>query len=278
MNYLEYSFNKPDIDLKQEVFIALLNEEGYEGFLESDDYLKVYLPENQKDEIRLNEILNLISNANHQPPYTCMLIPEKNWNEQWESDFQAIEIGTDVRIRASFHVIDKRFNYDLLIDPKMSFGTGHHSTTRLMIRAMLGHDFRALRVLDMGCGTGVLGILASKMGASSVLAIDIDEWSYHNSLENVKNNHCRNIEVCLGDIDQAQKERYDIILANINRNVLLADMTVYFSILERYGVLILSGIMEHDLEIILESARKYGFSVNKVFNENQWQSVILNKS
>jgi ribosomal protein L11 methyltransferase len=278
MIYLEYSFNKPDIDLKQEVFIALLNEEGYEGFLESDDYLKVYLPENLKDEIRLSKILNQISDEKYQISYSCTLIPEKNWTEQWESDFQPIEIDDEVRIRASFHDLDKRFNYDLLIDPKMSFGTGHHSTTRLMIRAMLEHDFNALRVLDMGCGTGVLGILASKMGASSVIAIDIDEWSYRNSLENVKNNLCANIEVYIGNIDQALKKKCDIILANINRNVLLADMTAYYNILDRNGVLILSGIMEHDLKIILESARKNGFLETKVFSENQWHSLILNKS
>jgi len=269
MDYLEYKINVRDQHADPEILIAFLSEAGYEGFVESGNFLVAYLPANLKDEELLREILEQ-SGTND---YSVELLPDKNWNEVWESDFHPIEIDDQVKIRASFHPYDPAFRHDILIDPKMSFGTGHHETTRLMIKAMLATEFNEKNVLDMGCGTGILAILASKLGAAEILAVDIDEWAYSNARDNIQRNNCKGIVVRQGDIALVNDFSFDVLLANINRNVLLQDMDHYFSMLTAGGELILSGIMIQDESTIFERATNSGFSFEKVEQEGKWKMM-----
>lgn len=277
MNYLEYIFTIPKEEQTEEMLIAILNEEGYEGFIQSDNRLVAYLKEELIDEVRLQKILKDLFSVEHNIQYSCTLIPDKNWNALWESDFNPIEVDGMVRVRASFHEIDEKYRYDLLIDPKMSFGTGHHETTRLMIRAMLKSAFKDKAVLDIGCGTGILAILAEKMGAKAVVAVDIDEWAFNNCTENVVSNSCSIVKCLMGTIESVIGEKYQVILANINRNVLINDMNNYYQLLDIHGILILSGIMVHDLEAIQSSAKSKGFIETELLQEGKWNCAIYRK-
>ena len=257
--------------------MAFLNENGYEGFQETDGLLIASIPESEKDEDLLLQILNRISGDKNTISFTSVVLPDVNWNAKWENDFQPIEIDDFVRIRASFHPPDPAYKFDLLIDPKMSFGTGHHETTRLMIRAMKSILFRGKRVVDLGCGTAILSILASRMGADEIIAVDIDHWAVENSWENVKANQCTNINVLHGDADLLMNDRFDIILANINRNVLLEYMYSMAIMLPAGGDLILSGILFQDRDAILHSATKHGFIERDVTREKEWCAMTFYK-
>lgn len=273
MNYLEYTFKRFSTDEIKEILVAFLDEKGYSGFLEREQNLIAYLPEEKKDEEALDDLLNSLSRGHEKIDYEVQQLPEINWNETWEKGFQPILIDDIVRIRASFHKEDSSYLYDIVIDPKMSFGTGHHETTRLMIKSMLELDFQGTQVLDMGCGTGVLAILASKLGANLIVAVDIDEWSVRNARENAGSNSCNNITVLKGAIDIVPVRKYNIILANINRNVLLDYMDYFKLLLVSGGSLLLSGIMEHDLEIIRLKALEAGFKENSYGSETKWNSI-----
>ncbi len=274
MPYLEYTFGNFGSEEKKEILIAILDSKGYSGFIESDDFLIAYLPEDMKDE---SDLRDLTYRLDSKISFKSSDVPQVNWNAKWESEFQPVNIDGIVKIRASFHEKDASFLYDLLIDPKMSFGTGHHETTRMMVRSMLKLEFSEKKVLDMGSGTGILAILASKMGADSVIAMDIDEWAYKNCLENVKNNECSNVEVILGSGAQLPREKYHIILANINRNVLLDTMDIFYKLLNREGSLVLSGIMQQDLDPLKQAAVKSGFSERSSMFENKWHCLVFGK-
>lgn len=277
MIHLEYIFSGLKNTNATEILIAVLNEAGYSGFLEKNSELIAYIPEIEKNESLLSDLLKRYKNQIGELNYSCNSIPETNWNAKWESDFDSVAIENEVLIRAPFHSSDSTFKYELIIEPKMSFGTGHHETTRLMLQSMLSLDFHKKYVLDMGCGTGVLGILASKLGAQSILGIDIDKWACRNSMENAEENNCGNLEIQQGDAKCIDGKQFDIILANINRNILLNDMQAYSELLIPGGVLIISGILIQDQEAIVEKAANYDMIRKSQLEENNWLSIIFKK-
>lgn len=277
MKYLEYTFTFTEASGDPEILVAYLDAYGYEGFQESGDQLIACLPEPEKDEKLLAEVLAQAGRGKGTIRYSCRMLPDINWNAKWESDFQPIEIDDFVRIRASFHAGNDAFAHDIVIDPKMSFGTGHHETTRLMMRAMKTLSFRGKKVVDLGCGTAVLSILASRMQAAGVLAVDIDEWAVSNSRDNVVHNNCSNITVKHGDAEATGNEQFDIVLANINRNVLLEYMSRFSEMLSKGGDLVLSGIMLRDRDGIVTAAENNGFHAAGNFSEKEWCALVFRK-
>ncbi|MCK5638994.1 MAG: 50S ribosomal protein L11 methyltransferase, partial [Flavobacteriaceae bacterium] len=191
------------------------------------------------------------------------------WNSEWEKNFEAIQVDELVSIRAPFHE-DPNLKYDIIIEPKMSFGTGHHETTHLMIQHLIDLDLVDKTVLDMGCGTGILAIFTEMKGAKKIDAIDIDSWCYENSLENVERNNCKNITVFEGDASLLKNKNYDVIIANINRNILLQDIGTYAKCLNQHGVLLLSGFYTEDILVIEREAIKYNLNLNKKLERNNW--------
>lgn len=278
MNFLEYTFQQQGGIDAAEILIAYLDAAGYEGFIDSGSLLQAYIQVENRDEKRLKEIMASVRSLVGDVYYTVSEIPEKNWNEAWERDFQPVEVSNKVRIRASFHSSSKDFLYDLLIDPKMSFGTGHHATTRLMVQSMLQAEFEGKSVLDMGCGTGVLGILAYKLGADNVVGVDIDKWACTNAKENAYLNHCEEMEIIHGSAESLRGRIFDVILANINRNVLLESIKVYQSLLSNQGLLILSGILTEDVEDVDVAAEKAGFKKSRILEEEGWCSIEFQKA
>lgn len=277
MTYLEYTISGFTDNDAVDILVALLNKAGYSGFLESEGELKVYLPAAERNDAFLDGLFNDLEASFGTLKYTCAEIPEVNWNAKWESEFDPVIMGKDVYIRAPFHPEQEGFRYELIIEPKMSFGTGHHETTRLMLTSMLEVDMRGKTVLDMGCGTGVLGIMASKLKCRSVLGIDIDEWACTNSIENAAVNQCQNISIERGDVKSIDDREFHIILANINRNILLQDMTAYSRALFADGILIISGILKQDEEVILKEGYGCGLRSKTITQENNWLSIIFTK-
>lgn len=258
MDYIELKCQiQPFTEEIAEILIAELGELDYESFTQSEDAVEAYIQVPLFDMQAVKEIsLNHIPNAPFTLSYSHKTIESQDWNAVWESNFNPVIISDQVVIRASFHTDTPKVPHDIVIDPKMSFGTGHHSTTSLMVQSILETDLTDKTVLDMGCGTSLLAILASQRNAAKVDAIDIDEWPYKNSLENIKNNGADNVSVFLGDAALLEGKKYDIVLANINRNILLNDMKHYVACLPKGGQLIMSGFYTEDLSYIQDEAKK----------------------
>ncbi|MDE5417127.1 50S ribosomal protein L11 methyltransferase [Labilibaculum sp. DW002] len=258
MDYIELKCQiQPFTEEIAEILIAELGELEYESFTQSDDAVEAYIQVPLFDMEAVKQIsLNHLSNAPFTLSYSHKTIESQDWNAVWESNFNPVIIADQVVIRASFHTDTPKVPHDIVIDPKMSFGTGHHSTTSLMVQSILETDLTDKTVLDMGCGTSLLAILASQRNAAKVDAIDIDEWPYKNSLENIKNNGANNVSVFLGDAALLEGKKYDIVLANINRNILLNDMKRYVACLPKDGQLIMSGFYTEDLSYIQDEAKK----------------------
>ena len=254
----------PTIDF-QEVLIALLGEMGYEGFEQEEERLQAFIPEADFDEEELRGLLSA-----HGLGYTLQRIEERNWNEEWEKNFQPVIVDDFCAIRAHFHAPIPGVEHELVITPKMSFGTGHHATTYMMIEAMRGIDMRGKRVLDFGTGTGVLAILAERLGAAGVVAIDNDDWSIENALENVANNGCRRIEVLKKDTVATVEGPFDVILANINKHVILKQLCDLGQHLKDDGVILLSGLLIDDAEDIDNEAAKNKLSVSVRMTKGSW--------
>jgi len=259
MNYYELLFTTiPTEDYQQDLLINALGEIGFDTFEELDFGFKAYIPAADFDQSKLDEQLSLYQDV-FTFSYEITLIPQKNWNEVWESNFEPIEIGNKIFVRATFHQPRPEFPYEIVIDPKMAFGTGHHQTTSMMLELMLENDFENKTVLDMGCGTGILAIMASKLGASAITAIDYDPVCYESTIENAQLNHIQNITALCGSKEVIPDVQFDIILANINRNILLDQMQSYSEVLKIGGEIYFSGFYETpDLDIITDEARKYG--------------------
>lgn len=258
MDYIELKCQiQPFTEEIADILVAELGELDYESFTQSEDAVEAYIQVPLFDMEAVNQIsLNHLANAPFTLSYSHKTIESQDWNAVWESNFSPVIISDQVVIRASFHTDTPKVPHDIVIDPKMSFGTGHHSTTSLMVQSILETNIAGKCVLDMGCGTSLLAILASQRDAAKVDAIDIDEWPYKNSLENIKNNKAKNISVFLGDAALLEGKKYDIVLANINRNILLNDMNRYVACLPKGGELIMSGFYTEDLAYIQDEAEK----------------------
>ena len=266
--YIGYEFKIEPLQPGSEILIAELGYAGFESFVETEEGVTAYI---QKDDWNDNilEDIQILNSDEFKITYEFNEIEQTNWNEEWEKNFNPIIVDDLVSVRAPFH--DKPdTKYDLVIEPKMSFGTGHHETTHMVIQHILKNDFKGKSVLDMGCGTGVLAILAEKVGATQLDAIDIDNWCYLNSLENVKRNNCKHISVYEGDVSLLQNQKYDIIIANINRNILLADIPTYSKHLNKNGILFLSGFYEEDLPIVTAKCHENRLVLKDKILKNRW--------
>ncbi|MDB4920494.1 50S ribosomal protein L11 methyltransferase [Mucilaginibacter sp.] len=259
MNYYELLFTTITTeDYQQDLLINALGQIGFDTFEELELGFKAYIPSADFNEELLQETL-LPYREMFTFSYEVTLIPQKNWNEVWESNFEPITIGDEVFVRATFHEPRPEFKYEIVIDPKMAFGTGHHQTTAMMLQLMLENDFAGKTVLDMGCGTGILAIMAAKLGAAAIVAIDYDPVCYESTIENAQLNHISNIKAICGSKEVIPDEQYDTILANINRNILIDQMQRYGEALKPDGEIYFSGFYETpDLDIIIDEARKYG--------------------
>ncbi|GGH05754.1 50S ribosomal protein L11 methyltransferase [Mucilaginibacter phyllosphaerae] len=271
MNYYELLFTTITTeDYQQDLLIGALGEIGFDTFEEVDLGFKAYIPVDDFNQQLLDETLSAYREM-FTFSYDITLIPQKNWNEVWESNFEPIQISDQIFVRATFHEPKPEFPYEIVIDPKMAFGTGHHQTTAMMMGLMLENDLAGKKVLDMGCGTGILAILAAKLGAADLTAIDYDVICYESTIENSAFNNTANIKVLCGSKEVIPNEQYDIILANINRNILLDQMSRYAEVLKPGGEIYFSGFYESpDLDIITEEARKYNLKYIIHKKDKEW--------
>jgi len=249
MNYYELTVQLSDFDRWNDILIAYLAELDYESFQEESPAIKAYVQESSYNGEALQTLFNeLQSEQDVIQSFEVKLIPQQNWNAQWESQFEPVFIGDEIRVVAPFHQLDPFSGIEILIEPKMSFGTGHHQTTHLMCASMMNMDFQSKRVLDMGSGTGVLAILAEKRGATDIVAIDIEEWSAENCADNAAKNGCQNIQSIHGGMEVIPNEPFDFVLANINKNVLTAQMSTYVDRMKDGAYLFLSGFFVSDTD------------------------------
>jgi ribosomal protein L11 methyltransferase len=260
-------------DSLKEIIIARLYSSGFEGFLETDDGFVAYIPADLYKRQNIDDIC-----LSEDPAFRDMVIEEdfiieKNWNELWEKSYEPVIVENICLIKAPFHKNTPSCQYEIIIEPKMSFGTGHHETTALMIKEMLETSFKGKKVLDMGCGTGVLAMLASMKGAASVTAIDINEWAYKNAVENAEKNGISNISVYKGDVSIAGCNTFDIIMANIQLSVILNDIKYYQPLLAPEGLLVLSGFLKPDLAKIKKQCFKYSLKYISFKEKNNWVSA-----
>ena len=269
--YLGYYFTIEPTQLGSEILIAELGEKAFESFVETETGIEAYVQKDLWSEDILDDIY-LLSSSEFKISYTVKEIEQVNWNEEWEKNFDPIDVDGKCHVRAPFHPkTDAEF--DIIIEPKMSFGTGHHETTHMMIQHLLETDVTNLKTLDMGCGTAILAILAEMKGAKPIDAIDIDNWCYLNSIENAERNNCKEITVYEGEASLLKGKNYDLIIANINRNILLNDMKSYTDCLNDNGILLLSGFYTEDIPYIDASCLENGLTYVKKFERNNWVSL-----
>lgn len=269
--YIGYYFKVEPLQPGVEILIAELGYSGFESFVETQGGVTAYIQKNEWHDAILDGI-QILKSDEFEITYQFNEIEQTNWNAEWEKSFKPIVVNNECTVRAPFHNISET-KYDIVIEPKMSFGTGHHETTHMMIQYILQNDFHNKSVLDMGCGTGVLAILAEKRGAIKIDAIDIDNWCYLNSLENVERNKCCKVSILEGNASLLKTEKYDIIIANINRNILLHDLKTYISCLNPNGILFLSGFYNNDISIIEEECNKHMLKLNEKIEKNNWVAL-----
>ena len=273
MTFVEFSFDLKSISNSDgEILIAQLSDLGFDSFENTDRNLKAYILNDKINEGLLGKIRNNLVIKNLD--FELQNLESKNWNNTWESNFQPVFFQSGV-IRASFHFIKKKPKYDIIINPKMSFGTGHHETTKLMIDALFSLECNPNKILDFGCGTAILSILSEKIWKANILALDTDEWAFKNAKENLDLNFCRNIEVKNCSINQiSNQNKFDLILANINTNVLIEFFSYMKNFLKKDGILILSGFYSSDFSKINKEAYSFGCSLINKFEDNDWQCVV----
>jgi ribosomal protein L11 methyltransferase len=269
--YLGYHFTVEPKDMGSEILVAELGELPFESFIESDYGVTAYIQKQFWNETILEEV-QILNSPEFVISYTIEEIEQVNWNEEWEKNFEAIDVDGKCHVRAPFHP-KTNAEFDIIIEPKMSFGTGHHETTHMMIQHLLETDVAEMKTLDMGCGTAILAILAEMKGAKPIDAIDIDNWCYLNSIENAERNNCKNIKVYEGDAAILKDKKYDLIIANINRNILLNDMQSYVDCLNPKGTILFSGFYTEDIPFIDASCIEKGLTFVKKLERNNWVSL-----
>ena len=268
MDYIEVNItNLKGFD--PEIAMAQMAELGFESFSESECAIQGFIREDYYHEKTITEYLQQ-KQEEHDIRYTIQKIPDQNWNAIWESAYEPVTIAGKCQVRAPFHKPLTGIQFDIVIEPKMSFGTAHHETTSLMMELLMMEDVKGKRVLDMGCGTGILAILALKMQAGQVVAVDNDDWAFANASENMKKNDAVAVKVIPGGISTVPLPQYDLILANINRNVLLTDIPAYAGFLKHRGILMLSGFYEADLDLIKDASAKAGLQYISHKADNEW--------
>ena len=269
--YYGFTFVVSPRDPATEMLIAELGYAGFESFVENETGVIAYIQKDECSEAILEDIFVLTS-AEFDISYTKEEIEQVNWNSEWEKNFSPIQVDKQVSIRAPFHE-NPNLEYDIVIEPKMSFGTGHHETTHMMVQHLLELDLKDKKTLDMGCGTGILAIFAELKGAQPIDAIDIDNWCYLNTVENIERNNCKHITTYEGVASLLQGKHYDLIIANINRNILLADIDVYGACLNAGGTLLLSGFYAEDIPLLDAKATALGMRLEKQLERNKWVSL-----
>ena len=268
MKTFEYTFTAPSSDIQHDMLTTMLAGIGFDSFMDDERSLKAYCSAENRDDFAVEALLM-------EPSFTdiCLLkveeMPDKDWNELWESSYQPVVVNERCRVRAPFHEPDPSFEFDLVIEPKMSFGTANHETTAQIIQLMLETDFQGKTVLDMGSGTAVLAILAKKLGAAKTVAIDNDEWAYRNAFTNMELNGISDLEIILGDALSIKGE-FDVVLANINRNILLRDMHYYVAAMKPDAHIFFSGFYTEDLQNIRAEAERLGLRYHRHLSRNNW--------
>ena len=268
MKTFEYSFTAPSSDIQHDMLTTMLAEIGFDSFMDDAMGLKAYCSADNRDDLAVENLLL-------EPSFSDIRLlkveemPDKDWNEVWEASYQPVVVNDRCRVRAPFHEPDPSFEFDLVIEPKMSFGTANHETTAQIIQLMLETDFQGKAVLDMGSGTAVLAILAKKLGAAHTVAIDNDEWAYRNAFTNTELNGVSDIEIILGDASAIQGS-FDVVLANINRNILLRDMHLYVAAMRPDAHIFFSGFYTEDLESIKAEAERLGLHYCRHLSRNNW--------
>ena len=275
MEYIELSCTLRNDEGLQDILIAKLGEIGFESFVQEDESLMAYIQGELYAEQPLKEIF--ADQLYHDIPYLMTQIEERNWNAEWESNYPFVLIGDRCMVRAPFHERNLNVEFDIVIEPKMSFGTAHHETTAQMLTLLLDEDVKGLKVLDMGSGTGVLAILAMMKGAASVTAVDNNEWAFENAVENMKRNGILDQTILLGDASAIKSLSFNLILANINRNILLKDMHCYFDSLADGGKLFMSGFYEADLPAIKAETIRLGMKFVKNISSNNWVAAVFSR-
>lgn len=269
--YISYNFTVTPKEPASEILIAELGYAGFESFVDSENGFIGYIQKAEWNENILNNIF-VLNNDEFKISFEIEEIEQVNWNKEWEKNFNPIQVDDLVSIRAPFHD-DPDLKYDIVIEPKMSFGTGHHETTHMMVQHLNRLNLVGKKTLDMGCGTGILAIFAEMKGAQPIDAIDIDTWCYENSIENVERNDCEHISVYEGDASLLKNKKYDVLIANINRNILLNDMSTYANCLNDNGILLLSGFYKEDIPVIEKEISKYDLKIDSVIERNNWVSL-----
>ncbi len=274
-------YTEVDIRLKQvypfaDLLVSKLNDIEFESYLEYENGLKAYIQTQLLDRSAVTETISEISELT-EISFTIKKLKQENWNVKWERNYHPVIINDSCVIRAPFHDSVVDIKYEIIIMPRMSFGTGHHETTKLMIAEMFNLDLNGKSVLDMGSGTGVLAILASKLGASNLVGIDYDDWAFNNAKDNAILNNVSNIQFLYGNSDSIGDKKYDIILANINRNIILNDIEIYFGAMNLGGEILLSGFFKEDVSLILKKIKKLRLKLIVRKNKNRWQMIHLKK-
>ena len=282
MKYLEYRFNiTPATPDMQDVLSAVLGEAGFESFVPTEDGenpLLAYVQPKNLDEAVLQDCLENFPVPDVQIDFSSCEAEDKDWNKVWEENyFKPLVLGNDCVVSGTMHTDVPKARYNITINPKMSFGTGHHATTAQMLQAILATEMQGLRVLDMGCGTGILGILAAMRGAKEVVGVDFDEWCVENTKENLDINNIQNMSVVLGDASALENQgMFDIILANINRNILMADLPTYLKHLKHGGSIFMSGFYEEDIPVLQERAESLGLTLKSAHCQDRWACIAFN--
>jgi ribosomal protein L11 methyltransferase len=278
MEYLELTVSISPRNPWAEILVSQLADLGFESFVDTETGIQAYAP------TALIELENVIAasilSSNTEDftlEFSTQLIPHQNWNAQWESDFQPVEVEGRLTILAPFHVSDQSTEIEVIIQPQMSFGTGHHQTTWMMSKALLDLDKVPSDILDMGTGTGVLAILAEKLGGKNITAIDIEDWSVENTIENAARNGCTEIHALHGDIDLIEGANYHLVLANINKNILKSHLHAYATALHENGLLMLSGFFETDADELIACCKQEGLQLVKQLTKETWAALILEK-